>query len=64
MFCYIDQARTTYFPIGLVKGESHFIVKAVETGLWKWALVVAVIIVDAYPFWLSQSWPVTLRIQE
>ena len=26
--------------------------------------MVAVIIVDAYPFWLSQTWPVTFRIQE
>ena len=26
--------------------------------------MVAVISVDAYPFWLSQTWPVTLRIQE
>ena len=28
-------------------------------------LVVALISIDAYPFfWLSQTWPVTLKIQE
>ena len=30
---YIDQLRTPYFPIGLVKIESGFIVRSVETGL-------------------------------
>ena len=64
MFYYIDQLRTPLFPIGLVKIESDFIVRSVETGLGKWTLVVAVISVDAYLFWLSQTWPVTLRIQE
>ena len=47
---YIDQLRTPSFPIGLVKTESGFIVKSVETGLGRWMLVVAVIGVDAYLF--------------
>ena len=47
---YVDQLHTSSFPIGLVKTESGFIVKSVETGLGRWTLVVAVISVDAYPF--------------
>ena len=47
---YIDQLRTTSFPIGLVKTESGFIVRSVKTGLGRWKLVLAVISVDAYPF--------------
>ena len=47
---YIDQLHTPSFPIGLVKTESGFIVRSVETGLGRWTLVVAVISVDAYPF--------------
>ena len=47
---YIDQLCTPSFPIGLVKTESGFIVRSVETGLGRWTLVVAVISVDAYPF--------------
>ena len=47
---YIDQLRTLSFPIGLFKTESGFIVRSVETNLGRWTLVVAVIIVDAYPF--------------
>ena len=47
---YIDQLRTPSFLIGLVKTESGFIVRSVETGLGRWTLVVAVISVDAYPF--------------
>ena len=47
---YIDQLRTPSFPIGLVKTESDFIVRSVETGLGRRTLVVAVISVDAYPF--------------
>ena len=47
---YIDQLRTPSFPIALVKTESGSIVRSVETGLGKWALVVAVISVDAYSF--------------
>ena len=47
---YINQLRTPSFPIGLVKTESGFIARSVETGLERWMLVVAVISVDAYPF--------------
>ena len=47
---YIDQLYTPSFPIGLVKTESGFIVRSVETGLGRWTMVVAVISVDAYPF--------------
>ena len=47
---YIDQLRTPSSPIGLVKTKSGFIVRLVETGSGKWTLVVAVISVDAYPF--------------
>ena len=50
MFYYIDQLRTSSFPSGLVKTKSDFIVGSVETDLQKWKLVVAVIIVDTYPF--------------
>ena len=47
---YIDQLRTPSFPIVLVKTESGFIVRSVETGLGRSTLVVAVISVDANPF--------------
>ena len=47
---YIDQLCTPSFPTGLVKTESGFIVRSVETGLGIWMLVVDVISVDAYPF--------------
>ena len=47
---YINQLHNPSFPIGLVKTEFGFIVKSVETGLVRWSLVVAVISVDAYPF--------------
>ena len=47
---YIDQLCTPSFPIGLVKTESSFIVKSVETGLERWTLVVAVTSVNTYPF--------------
>ena len=50
MFHYIDQPCTPSFPIGLVKTEFDFIVRSVETSLGRLTLVVAVIIVDAYPF--------------
>ena len=30
---FIEQLRSPYFPIGLVKTESGFIVRSVETGL-------------------------------
>ena len=32
MFYYIEQPCKPYFPIGLVKTESDFIVRSVETG--------------------------------
>ena len=50
MLYYIDQPRTPYFPIGLVKTEFDFIVRLVETDLGNWMLVVALISVDVYPF--------------
>ena len=50
MFYYIHQLHTPSFPIGLVKIKSDFIVRLVEVGLGGWILVVAVISVDAYPF--------------
>ena len=58
MFHYIDQHRTPDFPTGLVKTKSNVIVRSVETGLERRTLVVAVISVDAYPFfffWLSKT---------
>ena len=61
---YINQLRTPSFPIGLLKTESGFLVRSVEIGLGRWTLVVAVVSADAYPFWLSQTWPVTLMIRE
>ena len=47
---YIDELFTPSFAIELVKTESGFIFRSVETGLGRWTLVVAVISVDAYPF--------------
>ena len=44
--------------------QSGFPVRSVETGLEGYTLVLAVISVDAIVFWLSQTRPVTLRIQE
>ena len=63
---YINQLLTSSFTIGFVKIESGFIVRSVETGLQRWGLVVAVIIVELMLilFWLSQTWPVSFRIQE
>ena len=57
---YIEQLCTPSFPIGLVKTESAFIVRLVETGLGRWMVVVAVICVDANPFFGF----LTLRIKE
>ena len=48
MFYYINQPRAPSFPIGLVKTESDFIVRSVDTHLRRWTLVAAVIIVDVY----------------
>ena len=50
MFYYIDQPLTPSFPTGLIKTESDFIVRSIETGLGKCTLAIAVISVDAYPF--------------
>ena len=50
MFCYIDQSRHPYSLISLVKTESNFTVRSVETGSGRRTLVVAVISVNAYPF--------------
>ena len=50
MVYYIDQPCIPCFPIGLVKTESDFIFRSVDTDLGRWILVVAMIIVDAYPF--------------
>ena len=50
MFYCTGQPRTSFFPIGLVKTESDFIIRSVETDLRRWTLVAAVISVDAYPF--------------
>ena len=47
---YINQLPTPFFLTGLVKTESGFIIRSVETGLGRGMLVVAVISVDAYPF--------------
>ena len=47
---YIDQLYSPSFSIGLVKIESGFIIRSIETGLGRWMLVVAVISVDAYLF--------------
>ena len=49
MFYYIDQPHIPSLCIGLVKTESDFIVRSVQTGLGRWALVLAVISVNAYP---------------
>ena len=46
---YIEQLRTSSFPIRLAKTESGFIVRSVDTGLERSTLVVAVTSVDAYP---------------
>ena len=50
MFYYIDKPHTQSFHIGLVKSESSFIVRSVETGLGRWTLVVTVVSVVAYLF--------------
>ena len=47
---YIDQLCTQSFPFGLVKTESGFVVRSVETGLGRWRLVVAVISIDVSLF--------------
>ena len=47
---YINQLRTLYFPTGLVKTESRFIVRSIGNGLGRWTMVVAAIGVNVYPF--------------
>ena len=47
---YINYSCTPSFPIVLVKTEYNFTVRSVETGLGRRTVVVAVIIVDVYPF--------------
>ena len=47
---YMDRLRALSFPIALVKTESGFIARSVETGLGRWTVVVSVISVDAYSF--------------
>ena len=58
MFKYVEQLCTPSFHIGLVKFESGSsdqlswtcVIRSVETDIGRWALVIAVINVDAYPF--------------
>ena len=50
MFYYVDEPRSIFLLIGLIKTESDVFVRSVETSLGRWTLVVAVISVDAYPF--------------
>ena len=50
IFCYIDQPHIQSFPNGLVKTESDFTGRSVETDLEWWTLMLAMISVDAYPF--------------
>ena len=49
---HIDQLDNPYFPIGLVKTESGFIARSVETDLEIWMLMVTVISVHDYPFFV------------
>ena len=46
----VDVLHQPSFPVGLVKTESGFIARSVETGLGISTLVVAVVSVDAYSF--------------
>ena len=59
---YIHQLYTPSFPNELVKTESGFIDRSVETGLGRWTLVVAVISVDAYPFFTFSD--LTCRLED
>ena len=52
---YIHQLFNPTFPIGLVQTESGLLLDELRLAQGD----------DAYPFfWLSQAWPVTLRIQK
>ena len=64
MFYYIKQFCAMSYPIRLVETESDLIVRSVETGLGRLALVVAVIVLMLILFQLSQTWLFVLRIQE
>ena len=65
VFFYTNQSCTPFFAIWSLKTESDFIIRSVETGLGRWWLVVGVISVESYPFFcLSQTWTVTVRIEE
>ena len=64
MFYYIKQSCTMSYPIRLVETESDLIVRSVENGLGRWALVVAVKVLMLILFQLSQTWIFVLRIQE
>ena len=55
MFYYIKEPCTPSFPTGLVKTESDFIVRSIQTALGRSILKVAVISVDAYPFLASSD---------
>ena len=46
----VIKSCTPSLPFGLVKTESDFIARSVETGLGRWMLVVAVISVHACPY--------------
>ena len=59
---YIDQLRTPSFPIELVKTESGFVVRSVETGFGRWTVVVVVISVDANPF--LAFWDMTCHLED
>ena len=50
MFYYINQLCTPSFSTELIKTESDFFVRSVQTGLPRRALVLAVISIDAVLF--------------
>ena len=55
-------ASQPIFSYWLVKTESGIIFRSVQIGFRRWTLVVAVLMLIL--FWLSQTWTVTLGIQE
>ena len=55
-------SHTPSFPTGLVKSESDFLVRLIQTDLGRWILVVAVIIADAYPF--LAFWGLTCHLED
>ena len=52
------------FPTGLVKTQSGFIDRSVENGLGRRTLVVAVISVDAYPFFFLAFADLTCHLED